>query len=247
MSPLVQLESFRDGVATLRMVDEAHRNALREPFVEALQHAFHEACAHAELRVVVVCGLPDVFCSGADLGTLAELLDGDRDPADLLLPRLFLEAPVPVIVAMAGHAVGGGLALAVSADLSVAARESRYGCSFMNMGFTPGMGTTALLEHTFGATLAHELLFTGELRRGSELEGRAFNAVLPRDQVEAHAQDLAARIADKPVSAVRLLKRTLSLPRRQAFESARSLESLMHQVSFQQPGVRARIEDYLND
>jgi len=238
--------TINGGIATVRMQDDTGRNALNGPFVAQLEAAFADAARHAEVRVVVLCGLPDVFCSGADLSTLGGLLDGDLDPVDLLLPRLILECPVPVIAAMAGHAVGGGLALAAASDIVIAARESRYGASFMNMGFTPGMGTTRLLEHVFTPAVAHELLYTGELRRGAAFTS-GFNAVLPRVGVEPHGFDLAARIADKPRSALRLLKRTLSLPRRRLFEEARSLESLMHGVSFHQPGVRARIEDYLHE
>lgn len=243
---LVVLEQLEAGVAVVRMRDAEARNALRAPFVEALESRLASASTDPEVRVIVLCGLPDVFCSGADAETLQALVAGATDPADLLLPRIVLETPVPVVAAMAGHAVGGGLALGVSADLCVAARESRYGCSFMNMGFTPGMGTTRLLEHTLSPALAHELLYTGELRRGSELEGRAFNVVCNRTDVEARARDIAARIAEKPAVAVRLLKRTLSLPRRRAFEEARALESLMHQLTFSQPDVRARIEDWIH-
>lgn len=245
IGPLVSA-SLEDGVATVRMHDAPARNALRAPFVAALEDVFRRAAQDSDARAVLLCGLPDVFCSGADRETLAELVDGDLDPVDLLLPRLLLECPLPVVAAMAGHAVGGGLALGVAADLVVAANESRYGASFMNMGFTPGMGSTRLLEHVLTPAVAHELLYTGELRKGARFR-TGFNAVVPRADVERHGRDLALRIADKPRTAVRMLKRALSMPRRRCFEEARSLEALMHDVSFHQPGLQARIEDYLHD
>jgi len=150
-----------------------------------------------------------------------------------------------VISAMEGHAIGGGLALGLSCDLVVLARESRYGASFMNMGFTPGMGSTRLLEWALSPALVAELLFTGATKRGRELEGRAgVNAVVPRAEVMARALDLAERIAEKPRSALTLLKRTLSLPRRRAFEESLTLESFMHQITLRDPATLAGIEEH---
>lgn len=226
------------GVATVRMADEVGRNELSGPFVAELEAALAEASA---AKVVLLCGLPTVWCGGASRGTLEGLMEGRLLATELLLPRCLLELPVPVVAALAGHAVGGGLALAAAADLCFAARESRYGANFMDLGFTPGMGSTRLLEHMFTPAVAHELLYTGELRRGADFTG-GFNAVLPRARVEEHARSVALRIADKPRASLVLLKRTLALPRRRAFEAARTLESLMHDLSFHAPGLRARLE-----
>jgi polyketide biosynthesis enoyl-CoA hydratase PksI len=144
---------------------------------------------------------------------------------------------------MAGHATGGGFALGLAADIVLLGQESRYGFTFMNLGFTPGMGTTTLCEHTLSPAIAHELLYTGELRRGSEFARTGVNHVLPRDQVLPKALDIAARIAAKPRVAVEALKRTLSLPRRQAFERSITSESFMHQITFGAPDAARRIED----
>src|SRR6266496_5802192 len=164
---------------------------------------------------------------------LASLVDGSIAPSDLLLSKAFLDLPVPTIAAMEGHAVGGGLALGLCADIVLIARESRYGCPFMNLGFTPGMGMTRLLEHVLSPAVAHEMLYTGEPFKGAHFEGRCgFNYILPRVEVRAKALDLAERIAEKPRVALATLKRVLSLPRRQAFESTRTVEALMHEVTF---------------
>jgi polyketide biosynthesis enoyl-CoA hydratase PksI len=101
----------------------------------------------------------------------------------------------------------------------------------MNLGFTPGMGTTRLCEHVLSTAVTHELLYTGELRRGDRFAGSGVNHIVPAAQVEKLAFDLAARIAEKPRLALTTLKRTLSLPRRQAFEQSITTESLMHQVT----------------
>jgi polyketide biosynthesis enoyl-CoA hydratase PksI len=175
---------------------------------------------------------------------LRALCQGGVVPTDIVLAKAVLDVPVPVIAAMEGHGVGGGLALGLAADIVMIARESRYGATFMNMGFTPGMGMTRLLQHVVSPAIAAELLFSGELKKGSWFEGRSgFNAILPREEVRPRALDLAARIADKPRPSLELLKRTLSIGRRQAFEETHTLESLMHMLSFSGPEVLRRIEE----
>lgn len=231
-----------DGVLLVAMDDEAEHNALTLVMVEALERAFAGLRHRHDVRAVVLAGRPDVFCSGASRTMLADLVQGRVAPSELLLPRLLLECPVPCLAAMAGHAIGGGFALGVAADLVLLAEESRYGLNFMDLGFTPGMGTTRLLEHVLSPAIAHELLFTAEARLGRWFGAHGgFNHVLPRDQVLAKAFDLAVRIAEKPRGALVALKASLSMPRRQAFELARTQEASMHAVSFAQPDVEKTI------
>jgi polyketide biosynthesis enoyl-CoA hydratase PksI len=233
-----------DGVATLTMEDDAGKNALSHAMVAALGEAFAALAANEDVRAVVLAGLPEMFSSGASEKVLRDLLTRRREPSDILLPRLLLDCPVPCLAAMAGHAVGGGMALGLAADIVLLANESRYGLGFLNLGFTPGMGTTRLLEHVLSPAIAHELLYTGEARRGRDFAERTgINYVLPRSEVVPRAVALAARIAEKPRPALVALKRVLSAPRRQAFEAARTQESLMHAISFAQPEVARLISD----
>ncbi len=234
--------SVEGGIGRVIMADPATANALGEPMVHALEHAFDEVDRRNDVRVVVLEGQGDTFSSGAPVSLLLRLVRKDVRPSDILLPRRVIGCPVPVIAAMAGHAMGGGLALGLAADIVFMADECRYGFTFMNLGFTPGMGTTRLCEHVLSPAVAHELLYTGELRRGRDLAHTGVNHVVPKAEVLARALDTAARIADKPRLSVELLKRTLSLPRRQAFEASITAETLMHQITFDAPDARARIE-----
>lgn len=234
-----------DGVAIVEMRDEVGRNALSEPFVVDLLDALRRAGGWRGSKVLVLLGLPDAFSGGASREVLENLAGGALAPSDLLLSKALLDVPVPTIAAMEGHALGGGLALGLCADIVLIARESRYGCPFMNMGFTPGMGITRLLEHVLSPAIAHEMLFTGEALKGSHFEGRSgFNYILPRIDVRPRALELAARIAEKPRLALATLKQTLATPKRQAFESAHAVETLMHQVTLAQPEVRHLIEEH---
>jgi len=239
-SPLVDVD-VTDGVATLRM-DDGRDNALGESMVHALTRAFDAVAGQPDARVIVLRGGGEMFSSGAPRALLAALAEGELQPSDVMLPRALLTCPLPIVAALEGHAIGGGFALGLTADILLLAGERRYGFPFMNMGFSPGMGTTCLCEHVLSPAIAHELLYTGELRRGSDFAGiSGINRVLPSRDVAAHAYDIAARIADKPRAALEVVKRTLSLPRRQAFEASLTLESLMHQVTL--PAAARQIEN----
>ena len=233
-----------DGIVVLHMCDEADRNALSEPFVNELGAALGAVGTDPKAKVCLLRGLGDVFCSGGRKDMLRELAAGRVAATDIMLTRAVLEVPIPTIAAMEGHAVGGGLVLGLGCDLVVMARESRYGCSFMNMGFTPGMGTTLLLARAVGEHRAAEMMYGGQFFRGSHFAtGTGVNYVLPRAEVLGKAMELAQRIAEKPRHALELLKRSLSLTKRIAFEQARTVESMMHEICFARPETAELIED----
>ncbi|HEY9227745.1 MAG TPA: polyketide synthase [Gemmatimonadaceae bacterium] len=241
--PLVATSIDASGIATITLDDPSTSNALGEPMVHALTEAFDAVGRSPDTKVVVLIGVGDTFSSGATLDALLKLVRGDGHPSDITLPRALLGCPVPVIAAVEGHAIGGGFALALAADIVLLSGESRYGFSFMNLGFTPGMGTTRLCEHVLSPAIVHELLYTGEMRRGSQFDRfTGINHVLPRSEVREAAFDVAGRIAEKPRAAIELLKRTLSLSRRAAFESALTMEAMMHQLTMRAPDIAVRIE-----
>ncbi|MBN1774449.1 MAG: enoyl-CoA hydratase/isomerase family protein [Deltaproteobacteria bacterium] len=246
MTERVTLAREDDGIAVVTMRDEANRNAFTEPFVDELQAVLRAAATDGSVRVILLRGLPGIFCAGAHQDLLLELTSGEVDAADILLSKAVLDLPVPSIAAMEGHAVGGGLALGLCCDVLLMARESRYGCSFMNMGFTPGMGITRLLQDAVGEYLAREMMFGGEIIRGARFEARSgVNHVLPREQVWPRALQIAKRIADKPRHALVTLKANLSIRHRRMFEETRTLEAAMHRLCFAQPETRQRIlENY---
>ncbi|MGE3507758.1 MAG: polyketide synthase [Vicinamibacterales bacterium] len=245
MSPdqYVTVVPEESGVTIVTLSDSRHANALGEAMVDALSEAFTTATSRSETRVILLDAEGETFSAGAPRDLLLKLARREARPADITLPRLLLTCAVPVVAALSGHATGGGFALGLSADLIYLARECRYGFTFMDLGFTPGMGTTRLCEHVLSPALAHELLYTGELRRGAAFERTGVNGVLPRTEVRAAALDVARRIAGKPRDAVEILKRTLSLPRRLAFEQALTLESLMHQITLGGADAPRAIED----
>lgn len=243
-SSLITIHHDNDGILVVHMHDKEGNNALGHHFIDHLYQILAQVAADESAKVCIFRGLPEVFCAGGDQQMLVELAEGKIAPTDILLSRAILELPIPTIAAMEGHAVGGGLTLGLCCDMVLLARESRYGCSFMNMGFTPGMGTTRLLQDAVGEYIAAEMMLGGQFFRGSHFEQRSlFNAVLPRDQVWNKAIEMASRIAEKPRFALQLLKNNLSLRKRLAFEEARTSEAAMHQISFSQKETLSLIRE----
>jgi len=232
------------GIATLTMCDAPRKNALSLDMAAELEERFAAIQQDETLKVLVLAGSPEFFSTGANRAVLDDLVTHRVRPRDLLLPRLVLDAPVPVIAAMAGHAIGGGLALGICADITIVARESRYGATFMRYGFTPGLGMTELLEYVMGPPLAHELLLTGRTCRGARFAGTgAFTHVVARSEVASKALAVARELAEKPRLPLVLLKTTLSRRKRELFEAARAHEHVMHEATFATPDVARLIEE----
>lgn len=244
----ITLEVDADGVARLRLLDKDNQNRFSLAFVEDLRSKLDTLASDTSAKVCILSGLEDVFCAGGDREVLLGLAEGRIEPYDLELTRQLIELPVPTIAAMAGHAVGGGLVFGLACDMVVMGRESRYGCNFMDMGFTPGMGTTRLIQAAFGDYLSAEMMFGCKYFKGKHLQDKAMvNAIVDRAEVEAYADELASRMSDKPRKAMTLLKRSLGYKKRRLFEEARTMESFMHEICFADPETQARIRENYND
>lgn len=232
------IERLAHGVAVLRLCTD-ERPHVGADEVAALAAAV--ASLGDEVRAVVVEGGARQFCLGATRETLTAP-DAARRLEQLTheLPRLLLSIPVPTVAAMAGHAVGGGFALGLWCDVVLLAEESLYGANFATLGFTPGMGSTVVVEETVGAVLARELLLTGRLVKGRELRGAT---VLPRADVVPRARQLAEEIAAAPRDVLVLTKAALVAPRRARLEAALVTEKAMHDRLFADETIRRRVAE----
>ncbi len=201
------------GVITLRRPD--NRNSMTPELLAAFADAVAAARADREARAIVITGTGACFSAGADFRAAVQLPGAGPLPHQrsfaMYEPFLaVLDLEVPVIAAMAGHAVGGGFGLALVCDLRIVALEARYGANFTRLGLHPGMAITYLLPRLVGAATAAELLFTGRLIQGDEAAriGLASRAV-PAAEVLPTAMELAREIAANAPLAVRLTKRSL--------------------------------------
>ena len=198
----------RGTTAVLTLNDPDRYNALSTTMVTELRE--HLAAIHDDrhVRVVVLAAAGKGFCSGANLGGGDELppLARDRGPVGLIqmsqehLAQLILalrELRQPVIAAVHGAAVGGGLAIALACDLRVASDDASFGAQFIRVGMSScDVGTSYTLPRIVGPTVAAELMLTGR-RFGAEEAQRlgVVNRVVPRDGLLDSAHELADLIA----------------------------------------------------
>lgn len=244
MSKKILVSRKEEGIFQLIINDAENENQLSTDLSVEFMTALDNLSKERELRVLILSGIKKVFCAGGSLQVLQKLAQGEVEVKSFYsVPNKLLNFPLPVIGALEGHAVGGGLILALCCDILVASENSRYGVNFTDLGFSPGMGTTTFLPALAGYHFSSEMMFTAKLYKGSELRDRGiFNYIVPSEEVLGRSLDIARRISEKPKHVLEMLKHTLSLPRRQALQVALSYEYLMHKLCFKRPETAAIIE-----
>lgn len=204
----VTVEVGEDFVATV----ELHRppdNYFDAELIAAIADAYEALDEDPACRAIVLCSEGRHFCAGARLGGAA----GERGIQAAALydhaVRLFSSAK-PVVAAVQGAAIGGGLGLALSADFRVASPESRFSANFARLGFHHGFGLTVTLPAVVGRQRALELLYTGRRVRGDDAHAVGLcDRLVTLDRLRPEAYALAGEIAGSAPLAVRSIRQTL--------------------------------------
>ncbi len=244
-----------DQIAEITLNRPENRNSMTSDVLEGLREAVARARSEEDLRCVIVTGRGRSFCAGADFKSqVQQESDGARFRAAhertfaVYSPFLsLLDLEVPTIAAMQGHAIGGGLGLAVVCDLRVANREARYGANFVRLGLHPGMATTYILPRLLGLPRALELLLTGRIVSGAEAaELGLVNYAVEADRVTEKARELASEIAACAPLAVRWTKhsvyRGIDWDPRRAAELEAHAQSRTLETEDAREGIRALLE-----
>jgi enoyl-CoA hydratase len=233
-----------DAIATIVIDRPEARNAVDGPAARALAEAFREFERDDTLRVAVLWGAGGVFCAGADLearGTerglrLAADGDGPMGPSRLALTK-------PVIAAVEGYAVAGGLELALMCDLRVAGETAVFGVFCRRWGVPLIDGGTVRLPRLIGLSRALDMILTG--RPVDAREALAFglaNRVVPAGQAREQAEALARTIAGFPPRCVRSDRRSAwdgsGLPLAEALAQEFALGKATHDSGESQEGAR---------
>ncbi|MDK8181882.1 polyketide synthase [Paenibacillus sp. UMB4589-SE434] len=239
---IVQMKEIEPGIMLLQMEDREYKNMLTPDMTASLQAAFRLIGADARCRAVIWTGYDSYFSSGGTKEGLLSIHAGQAVFTDASVFQLSLECPVPVIAAMQGHAIGGGLSMGLFADFVVLSRESVYTANYMKYGFTPGMGATFIMPYKLGYSLGSEMLLTGSAYRGGELERRGVPfPVVPRGDVLAEALELARNMALKPRASLLTLKHHLTRAIREQLSEVIQQEIEMHEQTIHQAEVKERI------
>lgn len=220
--------------------------------IEALSEAFGTLDDDPRCRAIVLCSEGKHFCAGADFASRS-----DDDPVPLNddgTPRHLYDAAyelfstrTPVVAAVQGAAIGGGLGVACMPDFRFAAPEARFAANFARLGFHHGFGLTATLPRIVGNQRTLEILYTGKRLKGEEaLEFGLVDRLVPMSDLRAEATAFAAEIAMSAPLAIRSIRDTMRGDLADAVRAATDHEKVeqdrLRETSDWQEGVRAMAE-----
>ena len=203
MGPFKDIGVEKTGHVALVEIRRPPNNFFDIALIKEIAEAFEALDADADCRALVLAAQGKAFCAGANFG------DGDSDGGALLSgPRpgaahIYIEGnrlfrtKKPIVAAVHGAAVGGGLGLAMVADFRVTCAEARFCANFTRLGFHPGFGLTVTLPAVIGPTKAALMFYTSRRVRGDEAHAMGLaDALVPQGEVRVAALALAAEIAE---------------------------------------------------
>ncbi len=248
------LYEVSDYVATITLNRPENRNSMTPDVLDGLMDSVAKARGDSEVRCVIITGRGSSFCAGADFksnvqrGDAAGRMPSNERSFSMYRPFLsVLEIEVPVIGALNGHAIGGGLGLALVCDIRIANQDAKYGANFTKLGLHPGMATTYLLPRIVGVPRAAELLLTGRIITGAEAANFGLvNYAVPVEDVGGRARAMAKEVASCAPLANRWTKRSIyehvhwepvNAARHEADLQSRTIETADHKE-----GVAALLE-----
>jgi 2-(1,2-epoxy-1,2-dihydrophenyl)acetyl-CoA isomerase len=258
MSDILEKEVSESGVLTLRMNRPDVLNSLNSDIVFAMIDAFNNAAKDDNVRAIVLTGNGRGFCAGADLAGGNWPSEEGMTPGDITansmeigfnpLVRAVVDSPKPVITAINGVAAGGGVGLALSGDLVLAAESAKFRLVFApQLGIIPDVGASWLVPNLVGRARANGLALLGDdLSAEKAQEWGMVWEVHPDDKLVAKAQEYAARMAQGSITGIKATVRAHDRAMLQSIHDQLDFEKEEQRHYTNQPvffeGVRAFIE-----
>lgn len=237
---MIEVRQHSERTLTLQISSPENRY-LTQATIAELEQAVQQINA-SNAHSVLIEGTPEYFSAG---GTHEVLQQSEALITQVIkVPQLLLSIEIPTIAVMQGHAIGGGLLMGLWCDFAILAEESLYGANFMTLGFTPGMGGTAVLEEAFGAFMAREMMFTGKLFKGRQLmtASQLGLQVHPKAAVQPAAEQLSQDFSEKLRLSLVTLKTNLARRRFAQLQPILQEEQAMHTKLFKQTEVKQHID-----
>lgn len=236
-----------DGTATVRLNRPEVKNALDKATREALASAFASLADDPSIRAVVLTGGPHDFAAGADINEFV-----DETPIGLMRrgdERTWAaigRMPQPLIAAVNGYALGGGMELAMSCDIIIAGENAKFGQPEVRIGIIPGAGGTQRLPRAVGKFHAMRLILTGDVIQASEaLAMGLVSRVVADAAVETEAEALASRIAALPPLAVQAAKQAVLMSETMPLEAGLQFERRSFERLFASSDKREGMQAFL--
>ncbi|MFA4837484.1 MAG: enoyl-CoA hydratase/isomerase family protein [Dehalococcoidia bacterium] len=205
----------KDGVATVTLNRPEKLNSMSPQLMSDMISAMKDIEEDEKIRAVIVTGAGRAFCAGGDVH---ELLGPSRDPVKIMnlatdgakMISAMRNLPKPLIAAVNGPAMGGGLNIALACDIIIAAEVASFSAAFVALGLHPDTGCIHFLTRLLGPARACELIFTGKIIKAQEAERIGLiNHVVPSEQLMTTARDLANRLANGPTVAIGMAKASI--------------------------------------
>ncbi len=220
MPELILLESPFDGVRLIRLNRPQVLNALNSHLMNEIAAALSDYAQDDAVRVVVLTGSERAFAAGADIsemsGADANLM---KNPARYAAWQQIAAFPKPLIGAVSGLALGGGLELAMTCDILIAAENARFGQPEINLGIIPGAGGTQRLTRVVGKSLAMEMVLNARMLSAEEaLRAGLISSIYPPEVLLHHTLQLAKQLAARAPLALQAAKKSVAA----AFETSLS-------------------------
>ena len=242
------IERPSNDIVVFRLNRPQVRNALNLEVRTRLADEVTRYGADAAIRCLIITGSDKAFAAGADIGDMAE-----AGPVEVMTRnvqkyyRAVSDCPKPLIAAVEGFALGGGLELALCTDIIVAGDGARLGLPEVKVGILPGAGGTQKLARLVGAKRAMLLLMTGRMFSAAEaLAMGVVSEVAPTGQALARALEIAGEIAAMPPISVMQIKEIVNAGLNASLDTALMLERKAFQLQFatsdQKEGMRAFLE-----
>jgi len=203
-----------DGIAVITINRPDKLNSLNEEVLKELEKTLDELEDDNEIKVLLIRGAGDkAFVAGADIGELKELnkeTGFNKSKRGQELFNRLEQLSKPVIAAINGYALGGGLELAMACDFRIASENAKLGQPEINLGIIPGYGGTQRLARIVGISKAKELIFLGDMIEAEEaLRIGLINKVVPHEKLMEEAISFAKRLKEKPPLALKAAKKAL--------------------------------------
>lgn len=243
----------RGGMARITMNRPEAMNGLDMDLLHEMEAALDECEKGDDIRVVVITGKGRAFSAGADLKYQLNVIAGDvvRRLEFIRLvgkvTKTIYDLSKPVIAAVNGFALAGGLEIIMACDLAIAADNAQIGDQHINYALLPGAGSSQRLPRLIGARKAKEYLFTGKWMSAQEAERLGLvNQVVPADKLEEAVAEMAARLASKSPQTLKEMKRLVNRGLETSLDAGLEMEGpacVLHAASDDaQEGLRAFIE-----
>ena len=216
-----------DHILQIRLNRPDRKNAINQAMYRTLQNALTTADTDDSVRVIVLCGHPDVFSAGNDLMDFANTNHDELAPVISFLRQL-VATEKPIVAAVEGLAIGVGVTMLLHCDLVYAAENTRFRLPFVNLGVVPEAASSLIIPKLMGRQRASELLLLGDYFDCQQArEYGMINAVLPKGEVLEHAWEKAGKLAEQPQKALRFSKQLLNKKGQDAIEDRLGEEGMV--------------------